>query len=123
MTIFEQLEHRRQKLGISRSALAARSGLSLPTVNRILSRKNSAASFANVTAVAEALGMTLAATPTERTSEFRKRQATSKAKRLVRLVQGTSALEGQGLDQHELEKMIQQTSSELLKSQRKLWGE
>lgn len=123
MSVFREFEKRRRELGMSRSILAKRSRVSLPTVNRILSGQHTGASFANVLAIAEALGMELTAEAKTRSDEFRHKQATRKARRLVRLVQGTSALEGQGLDQHEIEEMVERTSRELLPTKRKLWEE
>lgn len=106
---------------MSRTALAKRSHVSLPTVNRILSGQNSGASFANVLAIAGALDMEVTAVAHTGSDEFRQKQAMDKARRLVRLVQGTSALEGQGLDQDELEEMVKRTSRELVLTKRKLW--
>tara|TARA_R110002049_G_scaffold143574_1_gene305727 strand:+ start:2232 stop:2603 length:372 start_codon:yes stop_codon:yes gene_type:complete len=122
MQILQQLEKRRKEVGMSRSILAKRSGVSLPTVNRILSDHSTSASFANVLAIASALDMKITAEKESPNSDFRKNQAMKKARYLVRLVQGTSALEGQGLDQDELEEMIDRTSMELLPTKRKLWG-
>ena len=121
MEIFRGFERRRRELGMSRTALAKRSHVSLPTVNRILSGQNSGASFANVLAIAGALDMDLTVIANSGSDEFRERQAMHKARRLVCLVQGTSALEGQGLDQDELEEMVKRTSRELVVTKRKLW--
>lgn len=123
MDAFKKLEQRRQELGMSRSALAERSRVSLPTTNRILSGGHSKASFANVVAIAEALGMDLTVQRNTPSEEFRRTQAMNKARRLVSLVQGTSALEGQGLDQDEIEEMVGRTFRELLPANRKLWAE
>ena len=56
-------------------------------------------------------------------AELRERQARSKAKQLVRLVQGSAGLEGQAVDQQEFESMVARTTQELLRSTRKLWAE
>lgn len=121
MDVFREFERRRRELGMSRTALAKRSHVSLPTVNRILSDQHGGASFANVLAIANALGMEVTATAQTGSDEFRQRQATTKARHVVRLVQGTSALEGQGLDKDELEEMVRRTSRELVVTKRKLW--
>lgn len=123
MNLFHDLEKRRRELGMSCVTLARRSLVSLGTVNRILSGEHEGASFANVEALARALGMEISANPLDRSEKRRQQQADQKAKELVRLVQGTSALEGQGLDNQELDEMIDRTSRELLASNRKLWGE
>jgi len=122
-TIFLSLEKRRRELGMSRKSLANRSHVSLPTVNRILSGRHSGASIENVLTIAAALGMELKFEAEMRSERFREMQAVAKARQLVRLVQGTSALEGQALDKDELEDMIGRTAKELSLSKRKLWEE
>lgn len=117
----KQFEVRRRELGMSRALLAKRARVSLPTVNRILGGQLEKASFANVVAIAKELGIELRMHFACAPAKMRKTQAERKARRLVRLVQGTSALEGQGLDQKELEAMISRTSADLLASKRKLW--
>ncbi|MCA9096162.1 MAG: helix-turn-helix transcriptional regulator [Planctomycetaceae bacterium] len=121
--IFLSLEKRRRELGMSRKSLANRSNVSLPTVNRILSGRHTGASIENVLTIAAALGMELKFEAEMRSERFREMQAVAKARQLVRLVQGTSALEGQGLDKDELEDMIGRTAKELSLSKRKLWEE
>lgn len=121
--IFLSLEKRRRELGMSRKSLANRSNVSLPTVNRILSGRHTGASIENVLTIAAALGMELKFEAEIRSERFREMQAVAKARQLVRLVQGTSALEGQGLDKDELEDMIGRTAKELSLSKRKLWEE
>jgi len=121
--IFLSLEKRRRELGMSRKSLANRSHVSLPTVNRILSGRHSGASIENVLTIAAALGMELKFEAEMRSERFREMQAVAKARQLVRLVQGTSALEGQALDKDELEDMIGRTAKELSLSKRKLWDE
>ena len=73
--LFEKLENRRRELGLSQSALAERSGVSLPTVQRILSGHSPAASFENTLAIAQVLGMQLDAVPVIPTHEVIKAQA------------------------------------------------
>jgi transcriptional regulator with XRE-family HTH domain len=123
MDFVKQFERRRQELGMSRAMLAQRSRLSLPTINRLLSGHHTAPSFATVLAVAKVLGMEISAMPTAGSEEIRQRQAHDKARRLVGLVQGTCALDGQGLERREMEEMIARTARELLRSKRKLWAE
>lgn len=122
--LFEKLEARRRELGLSQSALAERSGVSLPTVQRILSGHSPAASFENTMAIAQVLEMQLDATPVIPAQEVLEKQALKKAERLVRMVQGTSALEAQGLSPKHLTQMIKKTVNELLAgSRRRLWAE
>lgn len=107
---------------MSYPALAARSGVSEPTVKRILGRGTGAASYDKVAAVAEALGMPLALEAID-PDEFRERTAREKAVRIARLVQGTSALEGQAVGGEEFRRLVERSYHELLAgSGRRLWG-
>jgi len=122
--LFEKLNKRRRELGMSLLALSKRSGVSMPTVARILSGAQPAASFANVAAVAYALGMEVGIRQTRRAASFREQQAKHKAERLVGMVQGTSGLEEQGLNDDALRDMKRRTVHELLAgSSRRLWDD
>jgi transcriptional regulator with XRE-family HTH domain len=118
------LNQRRIQLGMSHITVARRSGVSLPTVHRILAGGHSGASFANIQAIADALGLRLEFAPLEPADDLREKQANKKARELVRLVQGTSALEGQAVDSETIQRMIHRTAHELLAgSERKLWAD
>jgi transcriptional regulator with XRE-family HTH domain len=116
------LEIIRRKLGMSRAILARRSGVSLPTVTRILSGKDTSAHYRNVLAIAVALGVDFRIDVD--VEKVRERQARKKARRLVGDVQGTSALEGQAVDRKTYLEMVRRTCHELLAGpRRRLWGE
>jgi transcriptional regulator with XRE-family HTH domain len=117
----KQLGQRREQLAMPLTVLAARAGVSMQTLHRILHGQTSA-HFDKVLAVAQALGVDVNARSSVKAREVRKRQAQAKAKRLVAMVQGTSALEGQGLDRDTLEEMTEQTTHQLLASKYKLWS-
>ncbi len=118
------LNERRKRLGMNHKVLAARSGISIATVQRILSCGNDQANYSNVVAVAEALGMTVNFTERVSDIELREQQARKKSKSLMSLLQGTSGLEGQAVDDQTLRDMVQQTVHDLLAgSGRKLWAE
>ncbi len=117
------LENRRRQLGMSCAVLAKRAGVSLATVQRMLGGNLDSATMANVRAVAAALGLDLEMHASTSAQEFCERQAEAKAKQLVDLVQGSSGLEGQGVDAETLSQMVQQTIHELMAgSKRKLWA-
>lgn len=123
-SLFEKLEIRRRELGLSQSALADLSGVSLPTVHRILTAQSPAASLENILAIAQTLGMRLDAVPILDAQAILELQARNKAKKLVGLVKGTSALEGQRISEKRIRQMVQKTVQELLSgSRRKLWTE
>ena len=113
-----------------KTALASRAQVSLPTVNRILSGREQKPQLRNLEAIAKVLGVVVkfgAATgvePVVDAFELRKRQATEKARRVVRMVQGTMGLESQAVDSALADQMIEQTVCELLAgSPRRLWSE
>ena len=116
----EQLRQRREQLGMPLAVLAAKAGVPMQTLHRILHGEASA-HFDKVLAVAQALEVVLSARKVK-AREVRKRQARATAKRLVGMVQGTSGLEGQALDRDTLEEMTEQTTHELLAFKHKLWS-
>jgi transcriptional regulator with XRE-family HTH domain len=120
---FESLNQRRQELGLSVGSLAKRSGVSRPTVQRILSGTNPTASFSNVMAIAHALGLSLRLNARTDVGRMKQDQAARKARKLVSLVQGTLGLEGQAVDQKTLDAMIEKTTHEMLNGpKRRLWS-
>ncbi len=122
--ILKVLDKRRGDLGLSYELLSKRSGVSRPTVQRILSGRHSAASFANIVAIAQSLGLDLRFDTKIDARKLKREQAQRKTKKLVSLVQGTSGLEGQAVNQKAVESMIEQTAHVLLAgSKRKLWSD
>jgi transcriptional regulator with XRE-family HTH domain len=118
------LDLRRRDLGMSVETLAQRSGLSVRTLFRVLSGHHSNASWSHVLAIAEVLGVAVQLQSVATAEELREQQAQRKAKRLVKMVQGTSALEAQGVDGASLEAMERRTVHELLAGPNgKLWAE
>src|SRR3982751_4605654 len=92
----DRLASLRKALGMSFAALAARSGVSQPTVKRIFGGQLGEASFANVAAVVAALGCSVDLKEAD-VDGLCHEQARKKAERVARLVQGTSALESQAV--------------------------
>ncbi|MCA9274968.1 MAG: helix-turn-helix domain-containing protein [Phycisphaerales bacterium] len=120
--ILTTLRARRRELGMTFEILADRSGVSVSTLKRMLASTASDASMSDTLAVAQALGVTLSARMPS-AEEFREEQAHAKARKLVRMVQGTSALESQGVDDDHIRRMIERTVRDLLNGpRRKLWA-
>ncbi len=118
-----ELERRRRGLGMSRSILAQRSGVSLPTVNRILGGSAEHATFASLEAVANALGINFMLKAGIDEQGFAEQQAQTKAEAIARMVQGTSALESQAVASDAVQQMVRQTVHELMAGpRRRLWG-
>jgi hypothetical protein len=86
-----------------------------------LSGEADAANLGTVTKIANVLGVSFTAKFDE---EMPQRAALQKAKALATLVQGTSALEGQGVDSRVLRQITDQLKYKLLSGSRaKLWHE
>lgn len=119
-----QLNQRRQKLGISCAVLAKRAGISLRSVQRILSGEETNPGLATLTALARELGVGVCLDDQADVYTLRRRQAERKAQRILAIVQGSSALEAQGLPRKSLREMRDKTIHELLAgSPRKLWAD
>jgi hypothetical protein len=77
-----------------------------------------------VVAIGNALGLELRFASAVAPERLKQEQARKKAKKLAALVQGTCALEGQGVDRAGFDAMVEQTTRELLSgSKRRLWSE
>ena len=123
MNYTQQLEKRRQELGMTYEALSQRSGVPVSTLKSIVRKGVEHSTFANVGAIAEALGVDVEMSPRVDSVEFRYQQAMKKAKALVGLVQGSSALEAQAVDDHQVDKMVRELVHQLMAgSPRKLWA-
>ncbi|MEN6407314.1 MAG: helix-turn-helix domain-containing protein [Thermoguttaceae bacterium] len=117
------MQRRRKALRISYQSLAKRSGVSLPTVQRILCNGGRHTTFANLEAVAAALGMSFELRTACGEQDFAEQQARTKAEAIARMVQGTSALESQAVDHDTYRQMVKQTVHELMAGpRRKLWN-
>jgi transcriptional regulator with XRE-family HTH domain len=121
--IAAQIERKRKALKISRRLLARRSGVSLPTINRILGGGLEHTTFGNLRSTARALGMDFEIKNIIGEQDFAEQQATANAEIIMRMVQGTSALESQAVDNDTRNQMVRQTVHELMAgSRRKLWN-
>jgi len=118
----DRLSRRRREIGMPYSALAHRSGVSEPTVKRILGGHGGAASFENVAAVARALGVTIESGEADAEQVCRE-QARRKAEQIARLVQGTSGLEAQAVSAATYRLLVDRSYRELLAGpRRRLWA-
>jgi predicted transcriptional regulator len=118
-----KLSDRRENLGISQNMLAKMTGVSLPTVQRLFTG-NKNTSLDTVSKIANALGLSLGFSNAKREEEVIAERARMKAKQLAKMVQGTSALESQGLDKDALESIENKILHQLLKGSRsQLWSD
>lgn len=122
--LINRLTDRRVQLGMSEYHIAWRSGVSQPTIHRILSGENPQASLANVLAIADALGLAIEVSPHMSVEEYRDWQADRKAGQIGAMTQATSALEGQGLDKETRKAIKERLKQKLLAgSPSALWSE
>lgn len=122
-TLAATLDQRRWELGLTCSAVATRSGLGLRTVQCVLSGRESDPGLQTVCAIARELGASVTLQGDD-VNDVRRRQAEKKATKLLALVQGTSALEGQALDRKAIASMRERTVRDLLAgSPRRLWAD
>lgn len=118
------LDQRRRDLGVTYTVLAERSGISLATVRRVLRGEQDDTTLSTVLAISRVLGVRLGFEADADVEDLLDQLAQQKARRLVGLVQGSAALEGQGLDDVTRERMVRRTVHELRAgSKRKLWAE
>src|SRR5271163_2457256 len=92
----EALEKQRKALRMTLPVVAERARLSRATVCRILKHKQTSSSLANVLAVAKALGAEMEL-HLQKPDDVAEQEIQAKARRIVRMVQGTMALEAQGI--------------------------
>ncbi len=104
-------------------ALSARSGVPVSTLKAIFRKGVEHATFSNFAAIANAIGVEIEISITLDGYELMHQQAVTKARELVGLVQGSSALEAQGVETSQVENMVQRLVHKLMAgSSRKLWG-
>jgi len=119
-----RLNERREKLGIGCPVLARRTGISLRTVQRILSGEEKNPGLSTVSALARELGVGIRFDDELDVRAIRRRQAERKAERILAIVQGSSALEAQGLSRQTMRDLREKTINELLAgSPRRLWAD
>ena len=123
MNFTQKLDKRRQELGMTFEALSKRSEVPVSTLKAIFKKGIEHATFANVAAIACALGVDIEFANEVDSYELLHQQAIKKARELVGMVQGTSGLESQAVGQNQIEKMISQLVHQLMAgSRRKLWA-
>ena len=123
MNFTEKLDQRRQELGMTFDALSKRSEVPVSTLKAIFKKGVEHATFANVAAIADALGVDIELADAADSYDLLNQQAIKKARELVGMVQGTSGLESQAVEQNQIEKMVSQLVHQLMAgSRRKLWA-
>ena len=112
LELITKIEARRKKLNITIVNLSKLSGLGVRTVNRFLVGKD--VKLSTVERITNLLGLDFAGNETVTFQELQKRRAKEKALFMVSLVQGTSSLEKQGLEDDSIKKMLLNMEKEFL---------
>jgi len=110
--LIDKIQIRKKELGISIENLALLSHSGVRTVNRLFSGED--VKLSTVEKITNILGLDFAGNVTVTLKELEKKRANQKALFMASLVQGTSALEMQGLDSNALNRMIQRFEKEFL---------
>jgi len=112
LDLITQIIARKEQLHITVENLAKLSGVGIRTVNRLL--KNEDVKLSTVERVTNFLGLDFAGNEQVSLSTLRRHRAHEKALFLASIVQGTSALEMQGLEEDSLKKIIASYEKEFL---------
>jgi len=110
--LVNQIIARKQQLGITVENLAKLSSVGVRTINRLL--KNDDVKLSTIEHVTNFLGLDFAGNEQVSLSRLKKQRAHEKALLLASIVQGTSALEMQGLEDESLQKIITSYEKEFL---------
>ncbi|MCE5279642.1 MAG: helix-turn-helix transcriptional regulator [Planctomycetaceae bacterium] len=120
--ILNDLEERRRQLGMSSAVVADRARLPLRTVRRILMGETSAR-LDNLAAIANALEVDLGIVRKNKADGVKRRQAKRKAREIVSIAQGSSALEAQPARKKALDQATKSIEHDLLAGSRlRLWS-
>ncbi|OHD96452.1 MAG: hypothetical protein A3E21_07440 [Sulfurimonas sp. RIFCSPHIGHO2_12_FULL_36_9] len=112
LDLINQIIARKKQLNISVENLAKLSGVGVRTVNRLL--KNEDVKLSTIENVTNFLGLDFAGNEQVSLSVLKKQRAHEKALFLASIVQGTSALEMQGLEDDSLNNIISMYEKEFL---------
>ena len=123
---FVDINQRRRELQMPLAEIARRADLSVTTVQTVLAANMNASkvrpSFESILAISAAMGVDFKV-KARSIAAFRREQARRKAKDIVKMVQASSALESQAVDEKTTKMLEQQTIAELLSGpRRKLWS-
>jgi len=121
LELIEKIIARKKELNITVKNLAKLSGVSVRTINRLL--KNEDVKLSTIESVTNLLGLDFAGNEVVSLEELKKQRAREKALFLASIVQGTSALEMQGLEEDSLKNIITNYEQAFLKGEYKntLW--
>jgi len=112
LDLIKQIIARKEQLHITIENLAKLSGLGIRTVNRVLANED--VKLSTVESITNFLGLDFAGNEIVPLNELKKQRAKQKAIFMASLVQSTSALEMQGLDENSVNNIISMYEKEFL---------
>ena len=119
--LIKKIVDRKEQLNITIENLAKLSGLGVRTINRLLANED--VKLSTVERITNLLGLDFAGNEIVSIDELKRQRAREKAIFMASLVQGTSALEKQGLDKDSIKSIITMYEKEFLNGEYKdtLW--
>ena len=112
LDLVKQIIARKEQLNITIENLAKLSGLGVRTVNRVLANED--VKLSTIESITNILGLDFAGNEVITLEKLKKQRAKQKAIFMASLVQGTSALEMQGLDEDNVNNIISMYEQEFL---------
>jgi transcriptional regulator with XRE-family HTH domain len=121
LELIQKIENRKKQINISIENLAKLSNLGVRTVNRFFAGDD--VKLSTIERLTNLLGLDFAGNEVIPLNQLQKQRAKEKALFMASLVQSTSALEVQGLEEDSLNKIIDKFEKEFLQGQYKnrLW--
>lgn len=121
LELIQKIENRKKQINISIKNLARLSNLGVRTVNRFFAGDD--VKLSTIERITNLLGLDFAGNEVVPLNQLQKQRAKEKALFMASLVQSTSALEVQGLEEDSLNKIIHKFEKEFLQGQYKnrLW--
>ena len=121
LELIQKIQNRKKQINISIENLAKLSNLGVRTVNRFFAGDD--VKFSTIEKITNLLGLDFAGNEVVPLTQLQKQRAKEKALFMASLVQSTSALEVQGLEEDSLNKIIDKFEKEFLQGQYKnrLW--
>jgi len=121
LELVKKIENRKKQINISIDNLAKLSSLGVRTVNRFLAGED--VKLSTIERITNLLGLDFAGNEVISINQLQTQRAKEKAIFMASLVQSTSALEVQGLDENSLDKIIHKFEKEFLVGEYKnrLW--
>ena len=121
LELIQKIKNRKKQINISIENLARLSNLGVRTVNRFFAGDD--VKLSTIERITNLLGLDFAGNEVVPLNQLQKQRAKEKALFMASLVQSTSALEVQGLEEDSLNKIIDKFEKEFLQGQYKnrLW--